>query len=107
MENNFEELEKTVKVRNRGDIWVAVVVIMIVIFIMVGGIILHYTFFLPTAGGYAGLVSVPLIALGLASALGGIIYPYRKRIRRVGCYCLVLLLLSYYLSYFLMFLLPR
>ncbi|MHA2280721.1 MAG: hypothetical protein ACXAC5_07705 [Promethearchaeota archaeon] len=92
MEDSSKQLEKVGDVRSRGGFGGAIILMMIGIFIMVGGIIGHIVL-APIAGQNVGLATVPLIALGIAIVMGSIIYPYRKRIRMVGCYCCVLLLI--------------
>ncbi|MFX0059487.1 MAG: hypothetical protein ACFE85_05165 [Candidatus Hodarchaeota archaeon] len=86
MEESSKQPEKTV---NRRDLGVAVVLIIIGIFIMVGGIISHIALS-PIGGQNVGLATMPIIASGVAIVIGSLIYPYRKRIKWVGCYCVVL-----------------
>jgi len=95
MEDSSKQPEKTV---NRRDLWVAIVLIIIGIFIMVGGIISH-TVLSPIGGQNVGLATIPIIALGMAIIIGSLIYPYRKRIKWVGCYCIVLFIIIFVIAF--------
>ncbi|MFX1407745.1 MAG: hypothetical protein ACFFC9_12600 [Promethearchaeota archaeon] len=97
MEDSSKQPEKTV---NRRDLRVAVVLIIIGIFIMVGGIISH-TVLSPVGGQNVGLATIPIIALGMAIVIGSLIYPYKKRIKWFGCYCIVIFIIIFVIAFIL------
>ncbi|MFW9822408.1 MAG: hypothetical protein ACFFE4_05710 [Candidatus Thorarchaeota archaeon] len=98
MEDGLKESGKTV---SRGNKRGAIVLVIIGVFIMVGGIFLHFVLS-PIGGQNVGLATVPIIALGLAIVMWSLIYLNRKRFKLIGCYCIVFFILSYMLSFWLL-----
>ncbi|MFW9895572.1 MAG: hypothetical protein ACFFD7_07200 [Candidatus Thorarchaeota archaeon] len=101
-----DSLKETEKIMSRGDKRGAIVLVIIGVFIMVGGIVLHIVLS-PIGGQNVGLATVPMIALGLAIVMWSLIYLNRKRLKLIGCYCIVFFILSHMLSFLLLSFLSR
>jgi heme/copper-type cytochrome/quinol oxidase subunit 2 len=109
---NFKELEKTDLLTPRDLLSDAIILILFGVVIIAVSLFLYFHFPLTNDPNDANIIIAKmgltiLITLGITTVIAGITIPFYDKIKRLDLYILGLSIFLYYLSYFLLFLLPR